>query len=162
TAAQRDEHALAALLLRRLRNGLARSGAIGGARLVRGGAGMVRGCAVLRGGDEMVRGCTGLLRDGAMVGATARLGGRGGVVAPMRARWIQGGHRSPLIQTSGASRSPVARETKDKNVSAPPPDRGAVSALGVGASPAGEERRVLSSSSIGPTIEDAGRSPSPR
>src|SRR5690625_5518112 len=119
TAAQRDEHALAALLLRRLRNGLARSGAIGGARLVRGGAGMVRGCAVLRGGAEMVRGGTGLLRDGAMVGATARLGGRGVVVGPIRSLRIHGGHRSLLIQFSGASISPMARESKDKNVSAP-------------------------------------------
>src|SRR5699024_3682735 len=128
----------------------------------RGGAGLVRGCAGLRGGAEMVRGGTGLLRDGAMVGAAARRGGRGGVVGPIRCLRIHGGHRSLLIQFSRASASPMARGSQDKDGSAPPPDSGAVSELGFGASPAGEERRVLSYSSIGPTIEDAGRSPSPR
>src|SRR5690625_1938477 len=123
---------------------------------------MVRGGAVLRGGAEMVRGGTGLLRDGAMVGATARLGGRGGVVGPIRSLRIHGGHRSLLVQFSGASVSPMSRESKDKNVSAPPPDRGAVSELALGASPAGAERRVLAYSAMGPSVEDAGRSPSPR
>src|SRR5699024_1763039 len=61
TAAQGDEHALAALLLRRARNGLVRSGAIGGTGLLRGGAGLLRGGA-------------GLLRGGALVSANILLG----------------------------------------------------------------------------------------